>query len=298
MPLDQLGLINHGGDIDRKIETSIRNIFSMLGRKIDELAQQRQLFPSQLRILQPLHRCVLVGDKEIFVVLSVHDIGGVSELQYLDWSGRRINLQTAIWLVERDLAWQNAFGFRFRRSVLRLDGPQKEEAVNRIAVRCINEELTHLEMLSRIVRINPIFQGRDFVIDNQMVFVLSPFEDPFNEIYEDHIKPSIGSIGGFRCSRADDIYDNRPIIEDVWMCINRARIVISELTGRNANVFYETGIAHTVGKEVVLITQSMDDVPFDLRHLRCIVYEYTPRGIRNLESNLKSTVLNILARRY
>ena len=41
----------------------------------------------------------------------------------------------------------------------------------------------------------------------------------------------------------------------------------------------------------------MDDVPFDLRHLRCIVYDYTPRGTRNLEGNLTSTVLQILKRR-
>ena len=100
-----------------------------------------------------------------------------------------------------------------------------------------------------------------------------------------------------KCLRADDIYDNRPIIEDIWRCTNEARILIAELTGRNANVFYETGIAHTIGKEVILISQSMEDVPFDLKHLRCIVYEYTPRGIANLEENLKNTVLNVLSRR-
>ena len=296
MPLAQLGLVNKGGDLDRKVEKSIENILSMLDRKIDEIAKKRNLFPSHIRVLQPLHICVLIGDLEVFVILSVHDVGGISELKYLDWSGKRINLQTAIFLVERDLAWQDAFGFRFMRSVLELDGPQKEEAVSRIAAQCIRGDIAHLEKLSRIVRINPIFQGRDFVVDEQLVFVFSPFEEPFNTIYSDHIKPSIESIGRLRCSRADDIYDNQSIIEDIWRYTNEARILISELTGRNPNVFYETGIAHTIGKEVILLTQSMDDVPFDLRHLRCIVYEYTPRGISALESNLKSTVLNILSR--
>ena len=116
-------------------------------------------------------------------------------------------------------------------------------------------------------------------------------------IAERDIRPTIERIDGLRCLRADDIYDNRPIIEDIWRQINESAIVISELTERNPNVFYETGIAHTIGKEVILITQSMDDVPFDLRHLRCIVYDYTPRGTRNLEGNLTSTVLQILKRR-
>ena len=153
-----------------------------------------------------------------------------------------------------------------------------------------------MDQLNRIVKIDPIFQGRDFLRKDNFIFVLSPFGDPFDTVYSDHLKPAVESIGGLICSRADDIYDNRPIIEDIWRCTHEARLLISELTGRNANVFYETGIAHTIGKEVILITQSMADVPFDLKHLRCIVYEYTPKGAKALEQNLKNTVLNIMSR--
>jgi hypothetical protein len=48
----------------------------------------------------------------------------------------------------------------------------------------------------------------------------------------------------------------------------RSRVVICDCTGRNPNVFYEIGIAHTLGREVILITQNPEDIPFDLRHLR------------------------------
>ena len=297
MPINQLGLVHHGSNIEPQIENQITQIFSMLDKKIGDLSKARGLFPTQVKLLQPLHCCVLVGDVEIFVVLAVHDVGGASINNFSDFSGQQMNIEAAIFLAERDLAFRNAFGFKFMRSVLDLDDVQKETVVTQIATRCIDDEVMNIEKQSRIVRINPIFQGREFLIDEQLVFVLSPYKKPFDTIYTDHIKPSIESIKGLACLRADDIYDNRPIIEDIWRCTNEARIIISELTGRNANVFYETGIAHTIGKEVILITQSMDDVPFDLRHLRCIVYEYTPRGIKNLESNLKSTVLNILARR-
>lgn len=40
------------------------------------------------------------------------------------------------------------------------------------------------------------------------------------------------------------------------------------LSGRNPHVFYEAGIAHPLGREVILIAQSEHDIPFDLRHLR------------------------------
>jgi hypothetical protein len=53
-----------------------------------------------------------------------------------------------------------------------------------------------------------------------------------------------------------------------------ARVVVADLTTKNPNVFYELGLAHTLGHEVVLLTQNMDEIPFDLRHLRC--HDYTP----------------------
>ena len=296
MPLNQLGLIRKGGDIDQRLEKQITQVFSLLDRKIEELSRARGLIPPQIRILQPVHCCVLVGSEEIFVVLAVHDLGATAMRNFVDWSTERLKMPTAIYLAERDLSFRNAFGIQFPRPILDLDAERQDLAVDQVARKYIEGEIANLERERRVVRINPIFRGREFLLNEQLVFVLSPFEEPFDLIYKDHIKPTIEGISGLGCLRADDIYDNRPIMEDIWRCTNEARILIAELTGRNPNVFYETGIAHTVGKEVILITQSMDDVPFDLKHLRCIVYEYTPRGIAALEQNLKNTIFNVLAR--
>ena len=297
MPLQQQGIVNHGSTIDRKIEQQIDKVFKILDQKVSDLSKAKGLLPAQVKLLQPLHQCILVGDVSIFVVLSLHDLGGVSTEQFVDWSGKPMNMETAIFLVERDLGFKDAFGFQFSRSVLDYEDDDKETPVAQIAERYIDEEIANIERQRRIVRLNPIFRGREFLIKEHLVFVLSPFEEPFDTIYEDHIRTAVENIDGLSCLRADDIYDNRPIIEDIWQYTNEARILIAELTGRNPSVFYETGMAHTVGKEVILITQSMEDVPFDLKHLRCIVYEYTPRGIATLEENLKNTILNVLARR-
>ena len=266
-------------------------------RNIANLAKSRGLFVQQIRLLQPVHFVVLVGDADIFVIMSPGDTGAMVINNFKDWTNKPINLQSAIFLAERDLAFRNTFGLQFPHSILDLENEEREKVLARVAQQYIDDEIHNLEKLKNIVRINPIFKGRDFSVDHSLVFVLSPFGEPFDTIFSDHVKPAIEGIEGLICLRADDIYDNQPIIEDIWRYTNEAKVLISELTGRNANVFYETGIAHTVGKEVILITQSMDDVPFDLRHLRCIVYDYTPRGISNLEQNLRSTISHILASR-
>jgi hypothetical protein len=84
-------------------------------------------------------------------------------------------------------------------------------------------------------------------------------------------------------------------MQDVWAAITKARIVIAELTGRNPNVLYELGLTHVLRKPAILIVQSMDDVPFDLRHLRCIVYSLGPGGLRKLRTDLEATIRQVLS---
>jgi hypothetical protein len=59
-------------------------------------------------------------------------------------------------------------------------------------------------------------------------------------------------------------------------------------------VFYELGLAHALSKDVILLAQSMDFVPFDLRVIRCIVYDFTPRGTQKLENNLSETIAELM----
>ena len=116
-----------------------------------------------------------------------------------------------------------------------------------------------------------------------------PFEAKLKPVYLDHIRPVV-ERRGIRCQRADDIVGVNQITRDIWERINRARFIISDLTGQNANVFYELGLAHALSKEVILVTQTMDHVPFDLKSIRCIVYEYTPRGMAEFEARLGETI--------
>ncbi|QFZ55528.1 hypothetical protein FEZ18_12315 [Oceanihabitans sp. IOP_32] len=292
----QTGAAMVGGNLDDEIQQKINKILSLLDKEIREQSRTKGIKPKFVKLLHPLNYAVIATTNEIHIVATNQNVGGMPNIQFIDLQDKPLNLQTAIYLAERDLMYINPFGFSFPKQFLELSEPEKEQKAKEITEKYLEDEILTIEKLNRMVRINPIFQGRDFMINDKLVFMLSPFSEPYNTIYDDHIKPTVEKIDSLKCFRADNIYDNKPIIEDIWKSINEASIIISELTGRNPNVFYETGIAHTVGKEVILITQNIDDVPFDLRHLRCIVYEYTPRGIELLETNLSNTIESIRKR--
>jgi len=137
--------------------------------------------------------------------------------------------------------------------------------------------------------IKPRFKTLNFRLREDHCFHLSPFGEPFDTVYRDHLQ-SAASAAEFSIERADEIFGTEPIIEDIWRSINSAAVVTADVTGRNPNVMYEIGMAHTVGRPVIIITQNMSDVPFDLRHYRCLIYEYTPRGCASLEEKLAGTL--------
>ncbi|MBL7714448.1 MAG: hypothetical protein JNL01_03205 [Bdellovibrionales bacterium] len=129
-------------------------------------------------------------------------------------------------------------------------------------------------------------------IEPTLVSVMMPFEHSLGAVYT-----AIGQAAtnaGLRCRRADDIWENPAIIQDVVSLIDRSRIVICDCTNRNPNVFYEAGIAHTLGREVILIAQNDLDIPFDLRHLRYVRYLNNTEGRGALTLALQGRMQTIL----
>lgn len=94
---------------------------------------------------------------------------------------------------------------------------------------------------------------------------------------------------GMNPVRADNLYGPN-IMEDIWTGILQSSMVICDTTNRNPNVFYELGIAHTLGKKIILLTQNVDDIPFDLQAYRHVVYETTMSGGSKLRDDIKKYI--------
>lgn len=107
--------------------------------------------------------------------------------------------------------------------------------------------------------------------NKRSVFVLMPFDEEIDIFYKSLIKPVLEDAG-FNVLRADNIISQQNILRDVIKGIVESDLIIADLTGANPNVFYELGIAHSFRKPVILITQSIDDVPFDLKSYRLVEY--------------------------
>jgi len=141
-----------------------------------------------------------------------------------------------------------------------------------------------------------VFHRRSVPLEQDLVFVLMPFTEDWSEyIWEEEIRKSVHQYRSakLRCKRADDLFGHDVMI-DIYESIAKARIVIADITKRNANVFYELGIAHSLGKDVILLSQGTDHIPFDLLRFRHCIYSNDGPGYKRLREYLTKAIESIL----
>jgi len=138
-----------------------------------------------------------------------------------------------------------------------------------------------------------VFEIPDQPIDRRLVAVMMPFSPGFDRVYS--AISDAATSAGLYTQKANDIWEHSVLIQDIFSLIYRSHIVVCDFSGKNPNVFYEAGIAHMLGRHVVPITQSHDDVPFDLRHHRYIHYLNNGEGLVALTSQLSPRLATLAA---
>jgi hypothetical protein len=121
---------------------------------------------------------------------------------------------------------------------------------------------------------------------------MMPFSPAYRGTYEAIKK--VADYMDLECLRADDIWDNSTFIQDIFELIFCSRIVIVDFSDKNPNVMYETGIAHALGKIVIPICQSIEDIPSDIRHHRALKYLPNDEGYRKLSNDLYVRIKSIM----
>jgi nucleoside 2-deoxyribosyltransferase len=115
-------------------------------------------------------------------------------------------------------------------------------------------------------------------------FVLMPFDSNFEDVYSLGIKDAVEKAGMFAERVDEQVFHREGILERIYNQIDLADLIIADMTGRNPNVFYEVGYAHAKNKLCILLTKNANDIPFDLKHHRHLVY----KSVADLRSKISS----------
>lgn len=140
---------------------------------------------------------------------------------------------------------------------------------------------------SDFLKANGITQN-DLLIDNRLVFILTPFHDNYSEDYK--VIRETCTQSGFNAYRGDENYIKGDIFPEMLKLIVKANLIIANVNGRNPNVLYELGIAQALDKPVILISSEPDKLPIDIKSKRFLIY----RNYTELQEMIRKELQNLL----
>lgn len=153
----------------------------------------------------------------------------------------------------------------------------------------------HTETPKKIISFSPqVFDIPSKSQNERLVAVLLPFK--LQETFQT-VKSTCDKLN-LECIKADDIWENSTFIQDIFELVFTSKVVVADFSEKNPNVFYEVGIAHTLGKTVVPIAQSINDVPSDLRHHRALIYFPNEQGFNDLSNELEKRLRTLFPDEY
>jgi hypothetical protein len=115
--------------------------------------------------------------------------------------------------------------------------------------------------------------------NTKTALVLMPFDEAYDDIYLIGLKEVLEKRG-YHCTRVDEKFFPGQIIEEIQRSIAESDVIVAEMTDKNANVYYEVGYAHGIGKHPILVTKDDKKLPFDLRGYKHIVYRGEIKTLR------------------
>ena len=127
-------------------------------------------------------------------------------------------------------------------------------------------------------------------------FVAMPFRPELNYFFL-YLKRYLEENYGLRVERGDASVLTKPLMDKIREQILRADLVIGDVTGNNANVFYELGLAHAGGKQILFLTQDPPEkTPVDIRQFEFIQYDLGKHD--ELLAKLDNAIRNAFGQKY
>jgi len=121
-------------------------------------------------------------------------------------------------------------------------------------------------------------------MNNKLCFVIGPMRDMarLKRLAEEIIEPVVKEFG-YRVETPDQP-DMGKIMDQVIATLDRAELVIADLTGNNPNVCYELGIRHCLGRAYIVVREEKGDVAQDKPPFDIAAYRYASIDIDQVEA--------------
>lgn len=151
-------------------------------------------------------------------------------------------------------------------------------------------------MLNQFIVCNGDREKTYLHVDLPSCFVIMPFSEPWSDdVYKNLIEPSLIEVN-LKCIRGDEIERTGQLNSNIFKTLQKAGMVIAEISSPNPNVYYEIGVADTLGKETLFLYDpgKNNKIPADKVDVHYV--EYSQSNLPEAKERLKNELQKIIDR--
>lgn len=279
------------GDMPPELRERVDRIAEEFVAIVDRLVDERHLQKGIARIQLPCS-IVFILDRDWFYILGQfrveNRITGYYHRPDKSMSPQKI-ADNARW----EFGFEDAFVIQLPADVLEKGADERRSSLQEIASKHIDEEFLRLAQLLNLIRTRPVFGPANYPVQSGSLLLLLP-RDGKARVNTDLIKRAVGA-SGLLGEEAEDIRNGKATVREIWQSINQAAVILADLTGADPQVMYCLGIAHTLGKDTILVHPQSSKYLIDIPRTESIEYEDSAQGREKLEEQIRETMSSLTA---
>ncbi len=273
-------------ELQAKVDMLIEEFMAV----VDAMTESRHLQKGIARSQLPSSMVVILDKATLSILAQIRSENRFASYFYNP--NVALTPQHAVNSAQWEFGLDDPYIIQFPGNMLDQNTEQRHSGVEKIASEHIDSEFERFVGLLSLMRTRPIFGQATLAVDIGSVFLLMPQDEALKKSGEAILEAI--QVHGLAADEAEDIRNGKSAVHEMWFSINRAAIVIADLTGVDAGVMYGLGIAHTLGKETILVYPQGSRYLTDIPRTHRIEYEDSNAGMTGLEEQLSEVLRSML----
>lgn len=258
---------------------------------VDSLVDERHLQKGLARIQLPCSIVFILDQDSLFILGQFRVENRIAG--YYHRPDKSMTIQKVASSAKWEFGFEDSFVIQLPADLLEKSTEKRRSSLMEIASNHIDAEFLRLAQLLNLIRTRPIFGQATHPVQPGSLLLFLPRDGKARE-NADLINRAVES-SGLSGEEALDIRSGKSAVREMWQSINQAAVILADLTGADPQVMYGLGIAHTLGKDTVLIHPQGSKYLVDIPRTESIEYEDSAQGREKLEEQIIETLRSITA---
>jgi len=269
-----------GGTMSADRQQKVDDLLDEFVTLVNDISDSRHLQRGIARSSLPCSLVAVLDKSSLFILAQLRNQNLSST--YLYTPELELVADKAMSAAKWQFGFDDPFVLQFPAQLLNETADGRRGFLQKMAEDHVDSEFLRFRGFLNLLRTKPAFGPAPFAADDNLLVILAspgPQGTAVSEIVE------AAAVSKKMAVRRLDGLKSKAAVHQAWLSIGQSRLVVADLSSRDPDVYYALGLAHSVGKENILLYLEGSEPPVELPGTRAIAFKNDEKGLAKLSQD-------------